>query len=745
MLKSKKLRTVLGVLCAGFWLLTIPAAAQSPVVFEARRDFPTNGLQAQSVVTNDFNQDGKLDLATVNARTFDVTVQTGAGDGTFQTTGSFFAGGSVNRGPIDLADGDLNNDGKLDLAVAALEGTVAVLIGNGDGTFQSPLIFGAGVLPQSVAVGDLNGDGNLDIATVNFANASIPDSHSLAVLLGNGDGTFREARLFNVGSQPFDLAIADFNSDRRPDVAVTFRGPSGSNGGISLLIGNGDGTFRTATTLSGVSSTLAILAEDINGDGRIDLAATSTSSKTGTLRLLFGNGNGGFSNGGSFSIGLFALSVTAGDFNGDGRKDLATASRDSQEVAVVLSQGTGFQTPAKYVAGRDPFAIVDGDFNRDGLVDLATANFSSNSLTVLIGKGAGKFAAETTFAAGGKSPQFAVAADFNRDCKMDLVTANIESNNVSVLLGNGDGSFQRPAVVRVGTQPFHLAVGEFNGDGVPDLAVANSGVAFSDPGNVSILLGSGNGSFRQAITIPAADAPASISVGDFNRDTRDDLAVVNFRSNSVSILLGQGNGNFQPAQALNFPTLSGLISSAAGDFNGDGLADLEIVSTFQSTVFVMLSNGDGTFRQSSKIVFPLIRSIGVFAVADLDKDGRLDLAGSSGIVLMGNGDGTFRTIEEFRPTASESIAAGDLDGDGFPDLMTTGGFALRVAVHVGKGDGTFQPEIRFGAGGFPVSILAADFSGDGKPDMVTANSLNNITLMLNRKPIFTTRTPVCRL
>src|SRR5688500_10782900 len=187
---EKKLPAFLVMLWMVFLLMTISIAAQPPVSFVARRDFPSKGVQTQSVVAGDFNRDGRRDLVTGNARTFDVTVQTGAGDGTFQHTGGFFAGGGINRGPIDLAAGDLHNDGEPGLAVAVLDGTVSVLIGNGDGTFQTPLIFAAGIQPQSVEIGDLNGDGNLDIATVNFANVSIPDSQSVAVLLGSGNGNF---------------------------------------------------------------------------------------------------------------------------------------------------------------------------------------------------------------------------------------------------------------------------------------------------------------------------------------------------------------------------------------------------------------------------------------------------------------------------------------------------------------------------------------------------------------------------
>jgi hypothetical protein len=746
MLERKRLRTVLAVLCAGFLLMTISTAGQPPVSFEARRDFPTNGLQTQSIVSGDFNQDGKLDLATVNTRSFSVTVQTGAGDGTFQTTGAFFTGGSINRGPVDLAAGDLNHDGKTDLAVAVLEGSVSVLIGNGNGTFQDPLILPVGFLPQSVDIGDFDADGNLDIATVNFSNVSIPDVQSLAMLKGKGDGTFEDVRRTPVGSQPFDLAIADFNSDNRPDVAVTFRGTTGSNGGISILFSNRDGTFQPAFSVPGVSSTLAIVAGDFNADGRADLAATSSGVNSGNLRVLTGNGSGGFTQTGNFPIGRFCLGLTAGDLNGDRRPDLATVSRDDQEVAVVLanSQGTGFLGPDKYVAGRDPLAVVSGDYNRDGEGDLATANSGSNSISLLLGKGGGTFTAESNFAASGRQPQFAAAADFNRDCRTDLVTANQESNNVSVLLGKNEGAFETPVNYRAGTKPFHVAVGEFNGDSNPDLAVANSGIAFSDPGSVSILIGNGNGTFQPPINVLTADAPVVVSVSDYNRDGRDDMAVVNFRSNSVSILLGQGSGNFQAAPAITFPTLSGLISSAAGDFNGDGNPDLEIVSTFQSTVFIMLGNGDGTFRRGSEIRFEIIQSIGIFAVTDLNRDAKQDLVSSNGIVLLGNGDGTFRNTPGFLTTAGEQMAVGDLNGDGVVDVVTTGGFSLRLTVHVGRGDGTFLPEIRFGAGGFPSSVLIADFTGDSKPELVTANGLDNVSLMINTKLLWKGKRTPCR-
>src|SRR5216684_1815090 len=251
------------------------------------------------------------------------------------------------------------------------------------------------------------------------------------------------------------------------------------------------------------------------------------------------------------------------------------------------AQKVSFVARRDFTAGYDPIFVAVGDFNGDGVPDLVVANEGSNNVSVLLGNGQGAFQAAQNFAAG-TNPQSVAVGDFNGDGKLDLAVANEGSGDVSVLLGNGDGTFQTAVAIATGTNPQSVAVGDFNGDGNLDLAVANGGDFSSGAGsNVTVLLGNGDGTFQTARAFAVDDIPQSVAVGDFNGDGKLDLAVANLRSGDVSVLLGNGDGTFQGA--VNYAA-AGASSIAVGDFNGDGKLDLAVAS---GSVSVLLGNGDG--------------------------------------------------------------------------------------------------------------------------------------------------------
>lgn len=355
------------------------------------------------------------------------------------TTGFAFAstsGPAATSQNQAIAVGDFNNDGYLDYVVANLSNsaTATVMLGNGNGTFTAQATtYSLAAYPEGAVVADFNGDGNLDIA---FANSA---SNGVTILLGNGDGTFTLAASPAV-SYAAAIAVGDFNGDGIPDLAVS-NNASGSV--VTILFGNGDGTFTVGPSTGVPSWSVnpeAIVATDFNGDGKLDLAVTSSNTNSPAsyqVTILLGNGNGTFTVGNSYTTGNDDLSMVGGDFNGDGIPDLAVANYYDDTVTILLGNGDGTFTAAAGAlpaTGAGPFAIVAGDFNNDGILDLATANFYADTVTLLLGNGDGTFTVASSAPTAGGSPDGIAVGDFNGDGLLDIVTANYQMTAESVLL-----------------------------------------------------------------------------------------------------------------------------------------------------------------------------------------------------------------------------------------------------------------------------------------------------------------------
>jgi hypothetical protein len=635
---------------------------------------------------------------------------------------------ATGMNPQAVAYGDFNGDGKLDLAVVnSTANTVSVMLGNGDGTFKAKVDYPTGTAPQGVAVGDFYNDGKLDLAVTNSGSTPTP---TVSLLRGNGDGSFQPKVDFATGVKPWGVAVGDFNKDGNLDLVVT----NAHDGTVSILLGNGHGGFAAHADHFTGFNPVSVAVVDLNQDGNLDLAV-ACNVNTNTVSVLLGKGDGTFQNQLQFTAASNPISIVAADFNHDGFPDLAVADQEGDSVSIFISNGkTG---SAWNLAGQVPYdtaafptGVTVADFNGDGNIDLAVTNGDGNSVSVLLGNGDGTFLPQTGFGAG-NIPFAVVAADFNGDGNTDLIAANSGSNSISVILGNGNGTFQTRIDYEAGANPYSVATGDFNGDGIADLAIAASNCATSPCGQgaVTVMLGRGDGSFRPPVQYSTGTTtdPRAVAVGSFVKGSNVlDLVVANYSTGTVSIFLGNGNGTFDGH--VDYPVGSEPASLAVGDFNGDGNLDVVAANFNGDTVSLLLGNGDGTFKPQT--TFPVGHGPISVAVSDFNGDKKLDLVvvnetDNSVSILLGNGNGGFSNQVSY-PTGTGGnpldVVVGDFNGDGSADLAVADYTTQRVSILLGKGDGTFQPVTAYPTGANPSSIVAADFNGDGKMDLALTST-----------------------
>ncbi len=538
---------------------------------------------------------------------------------------------------------------------------------------------------------------------------------------------FLVSRALAVQGTPAAVVAADLNNDGKADLVIA----NAQAGTVEVFLGKGGGRFSSPVSYSVSGKPVALSVVDFRGDGKLGIAVANNDNDT--VSVLFGNGDGTLQAATSYAVPKGPVFLTAADLQGTGHPDLLIAGAGSNAVAVLRNNGDGtYHFYGQYSISAAPRAIATGDFRGIGRTDVASAN-ADGSVTILLNDGHSGLQYGSTYKTGTSLSAVAVA-DFNHDGHLDLAVADASANSVRLLRGNGDGTFTAAATLRVGNEPASLAIADLNHDGNLDLISANRSA-----NTVSVLLGKGDGTFKTAPDFVVGNSPTSVAVVDFDGAGRLSLATANYLDGTVSIPLGHGDGSFEAAQ--NYRTNLDRQSVAVGDLDGDGLRDLLVTNfcgtdtscTSNGSASVFLNNGNGSFRRGA--TFALGKGPIAVALADVNGDGKLDVITANqdentASVMLGNGDGTFRQAMSYSVGYSPiAVAVANLHNDGKPDLVVLNrcsssscDSAGSVSILRGNGDGSFGGVTTYAAGFNPSGLAIGDLRGSGNRDIVVANS-----------------------
>lgn len=677
--------------------LAASAVARAQIDFAAPRAC-LMGAGPRSLAAADFDEDGRLDLVAADS--------TGIVLRLFRDEELLIS----SRADVPVAEclsmavGDVDGDGHADVALSAV-GSVAILFGDGAGGFSAPaVVYGAAGRHPDLALPDLNGDGLLDVAFPaesskllgvvlqtaprtflpattfavesgdgrigagdfdgdGFADVAVAMSNASALRLFRGDGLggFSSSALFPLANQPSDLAVADLDGDGRDDLALTFL----IDGVVRVFRGDApSGLVPGSVTVTGQTFTRAE-AVDADGDGTADLVLAYLG-----LDLLPGDGAGGFGARRTIASGLSLSGLAVADLSGDGRADVAAASEFYGVASLFLGAGGGAFLGAPELATPVPYGVVSGDFNEDGNADLAMAGWITSSeyrVFLFYGDGAGGILASGV-ADLRRSPSSLFAGDFAGDGHLDLFVGSLSNDSVTYLDGDGVGFTDRGDLAGL-LDPAGFAMADADGDGAPDLAVANRLYQ-----TVGVYFGNGAGGIASTASLPAGGLSQSIGAADFDGDGFGDFAVAAQPGGIVRVFFGGAARAFTPV-TIETGVGAAVSSLAAADVDADGFPDIVLADAAEAAIRVLL--GDGARGFSWAAPSPVPQGAAHVAVADVTGDGRRDALlthGNSGLfsVAAGDGRGGFGVPRSYQagPFGTSSAVA-DLDEDGRLEIAVT--------------------------------------------------------------------------
>ena len=698
------------------------------------------GSQPFNVIVVDCNNDNISDLVTTLFGADEVIIHYGYGNGSFEIGRRYSTGFSSK--PFGIVAADLDNDTNVELIVALFgRGDIAILTEYNAAEFANKIVYSTGSAPQptSVAVGDFNNDNQSDIVVANSG------TDTLGILLATKNGTFRMEMMYPIGTDSFPQYVitCDINNDNQMDIVSV----NSKINSISVIMGYGNGSFAEQIIYSTGDKSYPsdVVAGDVNNDNRLDLVIVNEG--TGSISILFGYDYTSFESEQAYSSidNVDPRAVVVSDFNNDNIEDIAAIFTTSETLCILLGYGNGSFTIVKTYSlpnGSKPWAIAVGDFNKDNLSDIVIANSYSYNIGVLLGYGNGSFSTIILYPTGGDTKLPAIAcADFNNDSQLDVVVINGGSNTIAVLLGYGNGSFAINVIYPTaeGSVPSAIAIGDFNNDSRLDIAVANYGTY-----TVGVLLGYGNGTFADQVTF-SSGFPSNalwISVGDFNRDNQLDIATANYNAESVSILLGYGNGSF--ASVVKYSVGVGSLPKCicVGDFNNDNILDIAVANSAAGNIVVLFGFGDGSFLLGPAYSTGTGSIPWELTTGHFNSDGRLDIVVvnsqfSTVEVLLGGDSVLFGSMTKSsigHESQPHSVALGDFNNDGWLDAVVANYGTNNIGILFGYRHGNFQDIQIYSTGNDsgPYFVAVAYLNNDTYLDIVVTNSkTDNIAIFFN--------------
>ena len=728
---------------------------------------PVVGTAPRGLVAADVNGDGKVDLITANNGSNDISIAVGDGTGGFAVPIRILTTPTGTSGPVAIITGDFDNDGRPDLAVANGTGSSITVFRNTTATVGVAPSFTTSVVPfngtpVAIAAGDFNLDGKLDFAVADATGALV----ELNTTPANGALSFSIRIVSALAKAPTAMIVADFDSDGKVDLAFAFD-TAAPIAVIANTTTSSSPTFAAPISLSITGYGLA--SGDFNGDGKVDLVASNASASVAMALANASTGPGviGFATAVALP-GKVSRGMAVADLDGDGRLDLVAASglvtvlhNDTVAGSPIAFSITGFDT------GPSPISVVAVDVNGDGRPDLATANMNGTTsggfISVLRNTSSARngisFVTGQVFGSIDLYSRLIVSADFDGDGKPDLAQANEQgASDFRVLRNTTVGasaiSFAAPIAFTPATNAQAMIAADLNTDGKIDLLIAsNDGlIAFQNTSTV------GNLSFMPVV-LSTSIFPASLVAADFDGDGKTDIAAAVSLASSVTILPNTGSNG-----SLSFAAPVAVAASlpqhlAPADVDGDGKVDLVVTrSSGRCSVLRNTSTGAGVFSFVSTSLGVVGNSGSDFysiTAVDFDRDGKPDVAisGSSTIYLFRNvssaGSVSFTQVSSSSMGQNvEELLTTDLDGDGRSDLVVVSpyaGLGLMRNTSAAAGSISFTASV-VSAGSDTYAATVGDFDGDGRTDLAAVNRIgmarinapsnqpSTITILRNQSP-----------